>query len=130
MNMKFGCCILYVPEVLAAVEFYERAFGLKRKLVHESGTYAELATGATRLAFAAESLANEHGGEFRQTRPGELPPAVEVVLVTDDVSTGFAQAVAAGAKPVTSPKETPWGQTISYVRDLNGFLVEICSPWD
>ncbi len=128
--MKFGCCILYVPEVEAAVEFYERAFGLKRKLVHESGTYAELATGTTRLAFAAESLAKEHGGEFRPTRPKDLPPALEVVLVTDDVSAGFNHAVAAGAVPVQSPKETPWGQTISYVRDLNGFLVEICSPWE
>jgi hypothetical protein len=26
------------------------------------------------------------------------------------------------------PTVKPWGQTVSYVRDLDGFLVEICSP--
>ena len=99
-------------------------------MVHQSGTYAELATGATRLAFALESLAKEHGAEFRPSRPSELPPAVEVVLVTDDVAAGFEHAVAEGAQAVKPPKEMPWGQTVSYVRDMNGFLVEICSPWD
>lgn len=128
--MKFACSILYVPDVVAAVEFYERAFELRRKFVHDSQTYAELATGATRLAFAAESLAKEHGGDFRPSRAGELPHAMEIVLVADDVAKAYAHAVASGAQPVKAPKATPWGQTISYVRDLNGFLVEICTAWD
>jgi lactoylglutathione lyase len=25
------------------------------------------------------------------------------------------------------PKKKPWGQTVAYVRDLDGFLVEICT---
>jgi catechol 2,3-dioxygenase-like lactoylglutathione lyase family enzyme len=83
--MKFGYCILYVPDVPAALAFYERAFGFSRKFLHESNSYGELATGTTRLAFAAESLAATHG-EFRRTRLGESPPAVEIALVTDDVA--------------------------------------------
>ena len=39
--MKFGYTIVYVPDVLASVEFFERAFGLKRRFVHESG-YGEM----------------------------------------------------------------------------------------
>jgi catechol 2,3-dioxygenase-like lactoylglutathione lyase family enzyme len=39
--MKLAYVILYVPRVRDAVEFYERAFGLKCRLVHESGAYAE-----------------------------------------------------------------------------------------
>ena len=128
--MKFACSILYVPDVLAALEFYEKAFELSRKFVDETRTYGELATGATRLAFAAESIAKEHGGEFRPSRAGELPHAMEIVLVADDVAKSFAHAVASGATAVQPPKQTPWGQTISYVRDLNGFLVEICTAWD
>ena len=34
----------------------------------------------------------------------------------------------AGCSPVSKPHEVPWGQTISYVRDLNGCLVEIATP--
>ena len=37
-------------------------------------------------------------------------------------------ALAAGATAVRAPAKKPWGQIVSYVRDNNGFLVEICSP--
>ena len=42
-------------------------------------------------------------------------------------STKFDKAVAAGATPISKPQKKAWGQTVSYVRDLNGFLVELCS---
>jgi hypothetical protein len=29
---------------------------------------------------------------------------------------------------VKAVEEKPWGQKLGYVRDLNGCLVEICSP--
>ena len=127
--MKFGYCILYVPDVPAALSFYEQAFGFSRKFLHETHTYGELATGETRLAFAAESLAETHG-EFRPSRLGEKPCAMEVALVTEDVAAAFERAVSAGAKPHKKPEQKPWGQTVGYVRDPNGFLVELCSPLD
>ena len=125
--MKFAYAILYVPDVAQAVDFYERAFGLTRRFVHDSGTYAEMETGATALAFASEELvaATCHG--FRPNRPDESPAGSEVAFVADDVSVAFSHAVAAGAAPLVSPTKKPWGQTVSYVRDLNGYLVEICS---
>ncbi len=68
------------------------------------------------------------GQTFRPTRPEEPPAAAEVGLVTEDVAGAYARAVAAGATAWLPPAEKPWGQTVSYVRDLNGFLVELCSP--
>ena len=65
---------------------------------------------------------------FHRTRPGEVPPGMEIALVTDDVAAAFEKAVAAGALPLMPPKEKPWGQVVGYVRDLNGALVELCSP--
>jgi uncharacterized glyoxalase superfamily protein PhnB len=38
------------------------------------------------------------------------------------------RAVAAGAALVTPPAQKPWGQTVAHVRDLNGVLIEICTP--
>jgi len=29
--------------------------------------------------------------------------------------------------PVQPPVAKPWGQVVSYVRDVNGFLVELCT---
>ena len=51
-DMKLGYTSIYVADVLATIDFYERAFGLKRRFVHESNLYAELNTGETVLAFA------------------------------------------------------------------------------
>jgi len=49
-------------------------------------------------------------------------------LVTDDPAAAYKKAVAAGAVAVKPPVLKPWGQTVAYVRDLNGCLIEICSP--
>jgi uncharacterized glyoxalase superfamily protein PhnB len=48
--------------------------------------------------------------------------------VTDDVEAAYEKAIAAGAISVAPPESKPWGQTVSYVREINGFLVGINSP--
>jgi lactoylglutathione lyase len=125
--MKFGYTILYVPDVEKTVAFYEMAFGLERKFVHESG-YGEMSTGDTKLGFASIELAKSNGVTFQSALPDGPPPAVEVAFVTDDVQAAIAKAIQAGAVLVAEPKQKPWGQTVGYVKDLNGFLVEICTP--
>ncbi len=126
--MRLGYIILYVPDVAAAVGFYEQAFGLTRRFIDDSVTYGEMETGGTALSFVNEDFATANGHHFRPTRAGTLAPGVEIALVTDDVAAAFAHAVGAGAQAQQSPAEKPWGQTVAYVRDLNGFLVELCSP--
>jgi lactoylglutathione lyase len=124
--MRFGYTILYVGDVGASVDFYERAFGLERRLVHDSGQYAELETGATALAFAAHDLAAENVPGL--PRPEGDRAGFEVCFVTEDVAGGYSRAVEAGAAPVSEPATKPWGQSVAYVRDPEGVLVEIASP--
>jgi lactoylglutathione lyase len=126
--MKFGYTILYVEDVLKTVEFYQKAFSMSVKFVHESNQYAELTTGETTLAFASEALAQSHGTSFRLNRRGEGAPGFEIAFVTKDVHEAFTHAVQNGALPISSPVQKPWGQVVSYVEDNNGILVEICSP--
>jgi lactoylglutathione lyase len=126
--VRFGYTILYVRDVAASLAFYERAFGQRRRLLHESGQYGELETGATTLAFASHELAAEN-------LPGHLEPApppgkegFEVCLVSEDVVGDHRRALEAGAEPVSEPQVKPWGQRVAYVRDLDGTLIEIASP--
>jgi lactoylglutathione lyase len=126
--MRLGYIIVYVPDVPAALDFYERAFGLERRFLHESNTYGEMETGGTALAFAAESLVALNGITARPNRRSDPSAAAEIGLVTDDVAAAYRKAVSAGAVAYQEPTEKPWGQTVGYVRDINGFLVEICSP--
>jgi lactoylglutathione lyase len=122
--VRFGYTILYVRDVAASVEFYERAFGLERRLLHESGQYAELETGSTALAFASHELAAGSAGDLAR----EQPAGFEVCLVSEDVESAYQRAVQAGAAGVSEPEEKPWGQHTAYVRDPDGALIEIASP--
>jgi catechol 2,3-dioxygenase-like lactoylglutathione lyase family enzyme len=125
---RLGACIIYVPEVAATVAFYERAFGMKRRFVSEKQEYGEL-EGDAPLAFAQESFVRSNGLEFQPARKEAPAPPFEVVLVYDDVAAAVGRAVEAGAKLVSEPKQKPWGQTVAYVKDPNGVLVELCTPW-
>ena len=125
--MRLGYIIVYVPDVAETIGFYERAFGLSRRFVHPSGEYAEMETGSTALGFAAAAFVRGNGMEFQSLRPDQPPVAMEIALVTDDVAAAVSRAAAAGAVIVQQPVKKPWGQTVAYVRDLNGTLVELCT---
>ena len=126
--MKFGYTILYVDDVEKTVAFYEHAFGLKRKMV-QAGEFGELDTGSTKLSFAAKAhVASLFAVPFQHSGPEHDAPPIEIGLVTHDVQAAFDKAVAAGAVLVTEPTKKPWGQIVGYVRDNNGFLVELCTP--
>jgi len=124
--MQLGYTILYVPDVPATLRFYEAAFGLKTRFLHEGGDYGELDTGSTTLAFSAHRLMQQLGKNPQTAKPEA--PSFEIALCTPDVPAALAQAVAAGATPMRPVEVMPWGQTIAYVADLNGFLVELCTP--
>lgn len=123
--MKFRYTILYVDDVTKTIEFYERAFGLQRKMIHESGDYGELTTGETSLSFSSKTLMKQIG-----KAPGDVDPSAptfEIAFETEEVATNLKRALEAGATLVQDAEEMPWGQTTAYVRDLNGFLVELCT---
>ena len=126
--MKLGYVILYVPDVAASLAFFEQAFGLERRFLHESGTYGELDTGQTTLSFADHSLAsgNFPGGHVEASSSLQ-PLGMEVGLVTSDVAAAHARALAHGAVELAAPSTKPWGQVVSYVRAPDGCLIELCT---
>jgi catechol 2,3-dioxygenase-like lactoylglutathione lyase family enzyme len=127
--MKLGYTIVYVPEVAASLAFFEQAFGLQRKFLHEGGTYGELDTGETTLSFAAPEVGdmNFAGGHVHADSSAQ-PLGFEIALVTDDVPAAHAKAVAAGAREMAAPSQKPWGQVVSCLRCPDGILVELCTP--
>nr|WP_319563565.1 VOC family protein [uncultured Rhodoferax sp.] len=124
--MKLGYTILYVEDVRRSLDFYAQAFGQTVKFLHDSGDFGELDTGSTSLAFSSRKLMTELQ---KNPKPANAEaPSFEIAFTTDDVAAAVARAVAAGAPLMQPPEQMPWGQTVAYVADLDGFLVEICTP--
>jgi catechol 2,3-dioxygenase-like lactoylglutathione lyase family enzyme len=124
--MTFAYTLLYVEDVALSLAFYREAFGLALRFQHESGDFGELDTGTTALAFLSRRLMTELGKNPQPPRADA--PCSEIAFTTDDVPTALERALKAGASLVQPAASMPWGQTVAYVADPDGFLVDICTP--
>ncbi len=120
--MKFGYALFYVDDVEKSMTFYHNAFGLQKGFLHESGQYGEMVTGETKLGFVGHTVASSNGFDYQKVN------RCEIAFVAQDVSAAYQKALSAGATALSSPSSKPWGQVVSYVKDCNGNIVEICSP--
>lgn len=127
--MKFAYTIIYVKNVPSTIAFYEKAFGFTRKFITPEEDYGELLTGETTISFASESLANsnfKNGFELIGNTP--RPMGIELAFTSEDIDADFQKAVEAGAVIYEDILEKPWGQKVGYLRDINGLLIEVCTP--
>jgi lactoylglutathione lyase len=129
LTLTLGWVIAYVDDPPAVSAFYVDTFGLQSEFIVPDGSYAQLDTGPTKLAFASYVLgdANFPGG-VRRSKASEPPANVEITLVTDRVDDAYATAVQAGCQSLAGPQDKPQGQRVAYVRDPFGTLVELATP--
>jgi len=125
--MKLNYVIIYVDSAVKATEFYQKAFGLKPKFIHESNMYAEMDSGETVLAFASNDMLKMNIGI--EAKSG-VKNCFEIAFSTNDVKRDFGKAIRNGAREIKKPEIKPWGQTVAYVQDLFGTIVEICTPME
>lgn len=127
--MKYAYTILYVENVSETIEFYEKAFGFSRKFITPENDYGELLTGETTIAFASTELAksNLKSGFEKATNFGK-PFGIELAFTTENIEIDFQNAINSGATEFEPLTEKPWGQKVGYLRDNNGFLIELCTP--
>ncbi len=127
--MKYAYTILYVENVIDTIEFYKKAFGFTEKFSTPEKDYGELASGETTIAFASITLANSNlKNGFIKNSPTQKPFGIELAFTTDTIDTDFHKAIQSGAVLVAPISQKPWGQRVGYVRDINGFLIELCTP--
>ena len=127
--MKYAYTILYVEDVEKTILFYENAFGFQKKFISPESDYGELVSGETTIAFASNVLGNSNfKNGFKKLSINEKPNGIEMAFTSENIEEDFTKAINAGALEYESIKEKPWGQKVGYLRDLNGFLIEICTP--
>ncbi len=130
LELSLGWVIVYVDEPAAASAFYQETFGLRGEFASPEGSYAQLDTGATKLAFASYELGKKNfpGGVRPADVDGAPPPNVEITLVSTDVDGALAQALDGGCTLLAAAEDKPHGQRVAFVRDPFGTLVEIATP--
>jgi lactoylglutathione lyase len=129
--IKFAYTILYVKDVANTIAFYEKAFDFKRKFITPDSSYGELIAGTTTLSFAQHKLAASNlSTGFTKSTIKNKPFGIELGFTTTDISKTIKSALKAGATLVEKQKTKPWSQKVAYVRDLDGFLIEICTPME
>jgi lactoylglutathione lyase len=129
IKSQFKYTILYVENVVKTIEFYEKSFGLERGFVTPEADYGEVNTGNTTLSFTNLELSSSNvKSGFAQSSLSQKPFGIELAFVTEDIIGTLKQAIAAGATVVEEIETKSWGQQVGYLRDPNGFLLEICTP--
>ncbi|MFK7833256.1 MAG: VOC family protein [Winogradskyella sp.] len=127
--MKYAYTILYVDDVEKTISFYENAFGFQKKFITPEHDYGELISGETTIAFASNVLGQSNFEKGFQTLDAtKKPNGVEMAFTTETIEVDFKKAIDAGAIEYEPIVEKSWVQKVGYLRDLNGFLIEICTP--
>jgi lactoylglutathione lyase len=126
--LTLGWTIVYVDDPVAASAFYADTFRLTPEFAAPDGSYAQLDTGQTKLAFASYALgeSNFTGGVARPDP--DRPANVEITLVTEDVDGATRVALEAGCASLAEPVDKPHGQRVAFLRDPFGTLIEIGTP--
>jgi uncharacterized glyoxalase superfamily protein PhnB len=126
--IKFKYVILYVEDVESSMNFYKNTFDSEIKFITPEKDYGELITGETTLSFASVELASSNIKKgFLLSKAEEKPFGIELGFVTDDVENLVEKAVKNGAVLYEEITVKPWGQKTAYIKDLDHYLIEICT---
>jgi len=129
MDIQYAYTILYVKDVPKTMEFYKKAFGFEEKMITPENDYGELKSGSTTLAFASITLGKSNFKKgFIESDLDKKPFGFELAFTTLNVEETIKSAITNGAILLEEPVTKPWGQKVGYLRDLNGFIIEICTP--
>lgn len=114
--------VLVVDDVDRSLAFYVDILGLK--LGHRSGPFAQLDTGATRVALYDRAAMAETLG-YTLRAPEDDSPGFELGFKVDDCDAVFHELVTRGATAAVEPQDRAWGQRTAYLKDPDGHLVEL-----
>jgi len=129
MSIQYAYTILYVEDVPETMEFYKTVFGFEHKMLTPENDYGELMSGATTIAFANHELGRSNlKNGFIESSITNKPFGIELAFTTTNVEETIQLAINNGGVLLEDAITKPWGQKVGYVKDLNGFLLEICTP--
>lgn len=121
--------ILAVADVDRSVAFYRDLMGFDVDATYDDPPYATLVRAGMRLSLAEQGHpAEDRPGVLMTAPPDPSSAAVVLVLEVADCMAVHADLASAGADMLAPPYSPPWGGHRFFVRDPDGYLVEVEQP--
>ncbi|QDG76951.1 VOC family protein [Labrenzia sp. PHM005] len=124
MEQRISMITLIVPDVAAARTFFETGLGWTVNAAPSPAVVFFQIPGGVFALYDRNALEDEIAHPVSDAPFGATTLAWNA-SEKEEVDTMFAQAVAAGAKPVKQPERAFWGGYSSYVEVPGGHLLEI-----
>jgi catechol 2,3-dioxygenase-like lactoylglutathione lyase family enzyme len=121
--------ILAVADVDRSLAFYRDLLGFAIDALYDDPPYASLSRAGMRLSLAEEGHPAEDRPGVSMAAPAD-PAVADAVLVLEvaDCLAVHEELAARGAKMLAPPYSPPWGGHRFFVRDPDGYLVELEQP--
>lgn len=118
--------ILAVADVERSLAFYRDHLGFAVEAVFDDPPYASLSRAGMRLSLAEQGhAADDRPGVMMAAPDDPSHAAVVLVLEVADARSIHTQLQARGVESLAPPYSPPWGGCRFFIRDPDGFLVEI-----
>lgn len=112
---------LTVRDAAAALDFYQRAFGFRKKNIMTGPDgrilHAEMFWQDSVIMFGPEGA---YGNQTRAPVTNGTPSPVSLYVYCDDVDTLFIHATRAGARAIFSPQDMFYGDRVCRLSDPDG----------
>jgi uncharacterized glyoxalase superfamily protein PhnB len=119
---------IFVNDIQKMVDFYQSVLGFKI-YCEGTGPYAEFDHPGIRVSMYERGLLPSLLGQI-PTYPHGINGTFELAIdlpYFEDVDPEYERLIKAGAGPIYSPRDEPWGMRSSMVTDPEGNLIEIGS---
>jgi predicted enzyme related to lactoylglutathione lyase len=114
---------LFVPDVMAAVDFYTETLGFTRHRVEP--TFGIVGMGEAIVMFADERMYGAMGG--RAGSPAQRGAFIDIRIMVEDVDAAYQRYKNGGLEIVHDIADRPYGLRDFIVKDLNGFRLRFAS---
>lgn len=125
--MKFASPVLFVSNVSEVLSFYRTALGAELSFYDENLGFAEISFNGSKVGISSHKAGKYMMPDSYDAPEDANPSSIELAFFCDDVQESYDKALSHGAQSLAAPKKMDWGQTVAYVKSIEGTVIGLCS---
>lgn len=123
MDAKISLITIWTDDIEKMKHFYRDVLGFK--VEEDLGNYIEFESVGVRFALCLRSVMYDDTKEYQKPVAGQSFELAFPCRAPIDVDETYEKLIKAGATPIHSPEDKPWGQRNALFADPDGNIHEI-----